>query len=130
MHIHSVDDPRALYGGGLATPYPLTTIRIFHQPVDDMLQRWAEHDGCPREPRISRPVHGAKGDERHTATRYSYGPCRDATKVVLWKLTGAGHVWPGGQRDYLPLLLGTSSSVIDANEEMWRFFSRFRRQRQ
>jgi poly(3-hydroxybutyrate) depolymerase len=45
--------------------------------------------------------------------------------VVLWKLTGAGHVWPGGQRDYLPRLLGPGTRIIDANVEMWRFFSRF-----
>jgi polyhydroxybutyrate depolymerase len=132
MHMHSVDDQRALYAGGLGPAFPMTNSRVFHQPVDDMVERWRDHDGCPREPRVARPVHGSKGgpDERHTATRYSYGPCRNATKVVLWKLTGAGHVWPGGQQDYLPLLLGTGSSVIDANEEMWRFFSRFRREPQ
>jgi len=46
---------------------------------------------------------------------------------VLWKLSGAGHVWPGGVQDYLPWLLGPGTTVIDANSEMWRFFSRFRR---
>jgi poly(3-hydroxybutyrate) depolymerase len=30
-------------------------------------------------------------------------------------------------QDYLPLLLGEGTTVIDANSEMWRFFSRFRR---
>jgi poly(3-hydroxybutyrate) depolymerase len=49
---------------------------------------------------------------------------------VLWKLTGAGHVWPGGVQDYMPWLLGAGTTVIDANDEMWRFFSRFRRRKQ
>ncbi len=39
---------------------------------------------------------------------------------------GAGHVWPGGELDYLPRLLGPGTAVIDANEEMWRFFRRHR----
>jgi poly(3-hydroxybutyrate) depolymerase len=34
----------------------------------------------------------------------------------------------GGVRDYLPRILGEGSAVIDANEEMWRFFRRHRLQ--
>jgi len=45
-------------------------------------------------------------------------------ETALWKLTGGGHVWPGGVLDYLTWLLGPGTRVIDANEEMWRFFSR------
>ena len=32
-----------------------------------------------------------------------------------------------GRIDYNPELLGTGTAVIDANTEIWRFFSRFRR---
>lgn len=58
----------------------------------------------------------------HTATRYVWAPCRDGAEVVLWKLTGAGHVWPGGLQGYLPRVLGPSTALLDANVEMWRFF--------
>lgn len=47
--------------------------------------------------------------------------------VVLWKLTGAGHVWPGAAPKYPHWMLGSATSVVDASEEMWRFFRRFRR---
>jgi poly(3-hydroxybutyrate) depolymerase len=57
----------------------------------------------------------------------TWAPCREETEVVLWKLTGAGHVWPGGKPDYLTHVLGASTDVIDANVEMWRLFSRFSR---
>ena len=43
---------------------------------------------------------------------------------MLWKLTGSGHVWPGAAHDY-PLVIGRGTWVIDANEEMWKFFSNF-----
>lgn len=42
MHIHSVDDPRALYNGGLGPPFPLTKSRVFHPNIDRMIARWGE----------------------------------------------------------------------------------------
>jgi len=129
MHIHSVDDQRALYNGGLSPAFPFTNTRVLHQPVDTMLGQWLKHDACPGQPQVSGLISGkpeAK-DATHTAMRYDYAPCRNGTEVVLWKLTGAGHVWPGGLQGYLTLILGTSTTVIDANTEMWRFFQRFRR---
>lgn len=131
MHIHSVDDQRALYDGGLGPALPFTDTRVFHQPVDVMLEKWIAHNGCPAQPQVMGPVSGRMdaAGAAHTATRYTYVPCRGGTQVVLWKLTGAGHVWPGGLQDYLPLLLGAGTTVIDANHEMWRFFSRYRRDR-
>ncbi len=59
-----------------------------------------------------------------TATEHVFSGCRDGAEIVLWKLSGAGHVWPGA-RDCLPRSLGPGSDVIDANEAMWRFFKRF-----
>lgn len=127
MHIHSVDDQRALYDGGLGPAFPIANTRVFHASVSSMLTKWMDHNRCSAQGEAAIPVAGSGADEGHTATRYTWRPCREGTEVVLWKLTGPGHVWPGGQRDFLPLLLGTSSAVIDANREMWRFFSRFRR---
>ncbi|HLX38536.1 MAG TPA: PHB depolymerase family esterase, partial [Candidatus Binataceae bacterium] len=34
MHFHSVDDPRALYEGGLGPPFPFTTNRVMHPNVE------------------------------------------------------------------------------------------------
>jgi polyhydroxybutyrate depolymerase len=129
MHIHSVNDERALYDGGLGPAFPFTNTRVFHAPVDAMLEKWVARNGCPAKAQAAETVRGRPGhaDAAHTATRHGYLPCRDGTEVVLWKLTGAGHVWPGGVQDYLPWLLGPGTTVIDANSEMWRFFSRFRR---
>jgi len=129
MHIHSVDDPRALYGGGLGPAFPFTDTRVLHQPVDAMIAVWIARNACPARPQVSSAISGRPGaaDETHTATRYTYAPCRNGAEVVLWKLTGAGHIWPGGVQDYLPLLLGKGTTVIDANSEIWKFFTRFRR---
>jgi len=129
MHIHSVDDGRALYDGGLGPAFPWTNTRVLHPPVEAMLEKWLAHDECPAKANVTASVEGLPGaaDAAHTATRYTYAPCRAGVEVVLWKLTGAGHVWPGGQQNFLRLLLGPATTVIGANREIWRFFSRFRR---
>ncbi|HEX5688445.1 MAG TPA: PHB depolymerase family esterase, partial [Roseiflexaceae bacterium] len=124
LHIHSVDDPRALYAGGLGPPFPLTKNQVFHPNIDAMIKRRAEHNSCAAEPLTAdrRVDLNARG---HSATKYVYPDCRDGASVVLWKLTGAGHVWPGGKQKVLERILGPSTDIIDANREMWEFFKRF-----
>jgi polyhydroxybutyrate depolymerase len=130
LHIHSVDDTRALYAGGLGPPYPLTRARVQHPAVEDVVARWARFGGCADAPEVAPPIRNGAG---HTATRIAYENCGAGKEVVLWKLTGAGHVWPGGERSYVELLLGSqakilgpASDIIDANAAMWAFFSVYR----
>ena len=129
MHVHSVDDPRALYQGGLAPPFPLTNTRILHPPLEERLALWLEANGCPATARLEAKIRGAAGtqDEGHTGAKLVYGPCDQGTEVVLWKLSGPGHVWPGGQSAVGEELVGAPTSIIDANQEMWAFFQRFTR---
>lgn len=124
MHIHSVDDPRALYTGGLGPPFPVTKSQVFHPNIDQMISKWVQHNGCALEPTIAdrRSDRSARG---HQATKFVYDKCRDGAEVILWKLTGAGHVWPGGKQKVMERILGPSTEIIDANREMWKFFSRF-----
>ncbi len=127
MHIHSVDDPRALYDGGLGPPFPLTNRRQFFTAVDTVLAQWLDHNGCPGEPESRVRLEGAAGsfDEGITARQYVYGPCTGGAEVVFWKLTGAGHAWPGGRLHRPRWLVGRPTTIIDANREIWEFFSRF-----
>jgi polyhydroxybutyrate depolymerase len=124
MHIHSVDDPRALYTGGLGPPFPMTKSQVFHPNIDEMIAKWVRHNGCASQPNTAerRTDRNSRG---HGATKYVYANCRDDAEVVLWKLSGAGHVWPGGKQKVMERLLGPSTDIIDANREMWNFFSRF-----
>jgi polyhydroxybutyrate depolymerase len=131
MHIHSVDDGRALYHGGLGAPgvasipTAITGSRVLHPPVEERLAEWARVNGCGPAPEAKeRREWKAAAGALHTATLLAWPSCRAET--LLWKLTGAGHVWPGGVLDYLTWLLGPGTRVIDANEEMWRFFTRHR----
>ena len=127
IHFHSVDDPRALYAGGLGPLLPFLT-RVLHPPVEDTLRAWARFDGCADSPRVAERRIGRAGapDAAHTALLV-YDACASGAEVWLWKLTGAGHVWPGAAPRYPERQLGAPTQVIDANELLWRFLSRFRR---
>jgi polyhydroxybutyrate depolymerase len=129
MHIHSVQDHIARFDGGFGVPSNIADTRMFHTSVEQMLRKWLDHDGCPLKPATVEPISGQADtpDEGHSAIRRVYRPCRQGVEVVLLQLTGAGHVWPGGIRDYMPNLLGTGTAVVDANTEIWKFVSRFKR---
>ena len=126
LHIHSVDDPRALYDGGLGPPFPFTNYRVQHRAAETELQRWVRLNRCAEASQLIEE----REDKRtgHTARHYRFVPCHGNATIELWKLTGAGHGWPGspvGRR--LERWIGPGTDVIDAAEEVWRFVSRFER---
>jgi polyhydroxybutyrate depolymerase len=121
LHIHSLDDPIALYRGGLRGR--LSGVESMNPKVDRMMARWAAADGCRSGPEVSAERRDARG---HTARLLTWSGCAGGSEVGLWQLTGAGHVWPG-QPGRGPGPLGTPTTVIDANAEIWKFVSRFRR---
>jgi polyhydroxybutyrate depolymerase len=129
MEFHSVDDPRALYEGGLGPPFPGTAIQNRFDSVQEGIDRWVAYDGCRRQPKTGSIEEGQAGtaDAGETATRVTYAPCKQGTEVVLWKLTGSGHVWPGTPIDVSATprgaVLGESTRLVDANELMWEFFA-------
>lgn len=60
MHVHSVDDPRALYNGGQGPPFPFTKRAVFHSPVEEVLHRWVRFNSCNPQA-IATYVRGAHG---------------------------------------------------------------------
>ena len=129
LHIHSVDDPRALYDGGTGPPFPGTDNRVEHAPVVEALALWARHNGCRTVPSAGETRRGRRGsaDANHTVTRLTYGPCTSGADVIHLKLTGAGHGWPGAPRAGPERLSGPQTTVVSAAEEIWAFVSKYRR---
>ena len=127
LHIHSVDDPRALYEGGIGPPFPGTNNRVTHAPVQAGLDRWIVKNGCETAPSsVERRLSGRSGSPEagHTATLLSYAPCSSGADVRHWKLTGAGHGWPGGPSPLRESLSGPQTSIVNAAEEIWAFVSK------
>jgi poly(3-hydroxybutyrate) depolymerase len=99
--------------------------------VQEALDRWIERDGCAVRPDTVETRRGRPGapDSAHTATKLAWTPCSSGYDVVHWKLTGAGHGWPGNERAELrESLIGPAMTVVDAADEAWRFVSNYRRE--
>jgi polyhydroxybutyrate depolymerase len=128
LHIHSADDPRALYEGGLGPPFPGTQKRIQHQPTLAGIERWAKFNGC-RPPPIERgTMQGSGRDRGQSATRLVYEGCRPDGAVEHLRLHGVGHGWPGSDaRRRMQRVLGPPTHLVYASEEAWAFASRHAR---
>jgi polyhydroxybutyrate depolymerase len=126
MEFHSVDDPIALFDG-VKSKNPKLTLSVM-----EGIHQWVIADGCRRTPHTGRTIVGAGPvSAGETATLVTYGHCRSGSAVALWRFTGSGHVWPGAGFNTGPMNTWTLAGVgrgivlVNANEAMWQFFSRY-----
>jgi polyhydroxybutyrate depolymerase len=86
------DDPSGVYS-------------IPHPSVENVLQGWAEHDRCPATAEETDPW-SIDDPDRQAVARTIWGPCADGAEIVLWRLRGVGHVWPGPESSYRNWFVG------------------------
>ncbi|HZZ29677.1 MAG TPA: PHB depolymerase family esterase [Pirellulales bacterium] len=119
LHFHGTDDKLVPYAGARNTAEG-----VFHcKSVDGTMTEWAKLDGCPEKPQVEELP--KKEDDGTSVKRYTYGPGKDGSEVMLIQITGGGHTWPN--RPMLPALetaLGKTTHQISANDMMWDFFDK------
>ena len=87
LHVHSVDDPRALYLGGLGPPFPFTRTRVEHNAVEAELARWAALDGMRgRAAPSSSSAAGPRADRTPATPR----PCSTSRPARAAPTSGSG----------------------------------------
>ena len=116
--INGDDDPMAPYNGG-----EITFKRGRISSTDDTIKKWVQANGCDASGTKGEPLDKVRRDgTRVLTTTWSGG--RAKTEVVLMKVEGGGHTWPGGNQ-YLPeLVIGKTSREFDATATLWEFFKR------
>ncbi|HJR04356.1 MAG TPA: PHB depolymerase family esterase [Methylomirabilota bacterium] len=88
--------------------------------TEEAARRWARLNGAEAEPR-STPL-PAPGKDHCGGLRLTYPGGRDGSEVVLVRLDGGGHTWPGGTQ-YLPEgLVGRVCRDFTATSVIWEFF--------
>lgn len=128
LHIHSVDDPRALYKGGEGPPFPLTNRTIPHEPVMAGIDAWVRANGCEPTPTQGDTVVGDGPNEGQTMDHLTWDNCDNDVRVEHLRLTGSGHGWPGAEvTRVMEGLVGERTTLIDASEQAWAFASQFSR---
>ena len=87
-------------------------------PVEETIKVWKRINQATEIPRVEAlPTLHNDGTR---AVRYTYRTGRDSQNIVLYKIIGGGHTWPG--QPHARLLLGPTTTEISANDLMWEFF--------
>ncbi len=127
LHIHSVDDPRALYDGGEGPPFPGTSRTHVAEPVLPGIETWATINGCDSGPVVQQTLVGTGDNEGQSVERLVWD-CPTGASVEHLRLAGSGHGWPGTEVGRIwQSQIGPPTTLIDASEEVWAFVSRFAR---
>jgi polyhydroxybutyrate depolymerase len=104
---HGTADAVVPYAGGdVATGQGLTV-----RNTEETAAQWAKHNRC-----TGGPVTTTLGSE---VTRLAWNGC--AAPVVLYRIDGGGHSWPGAAVDIARL--GLTTHQVRATDAMWNFFS-------
>jgi polyhydroxybutyrate depolymerase len=102
---HGTADEVVPYEGG-----PIATSSLSVQPAEESAAGWAEHHGCDPEP--TEEMVG------RTVVRIAWSGCTEP--VVLYRVDGGGHTWPGAE--IAVERLGPTTDEVDASSVMWDLF--------
>jgi polyhydroxybutyrate depolymerase len=119
LHFHGTEDKLVPYDGRRSAAQEL----LHCKGVDETMNIWAKLDGCPDKPHVDDLSN--KVDDGTSVKRYTYGPGKDGSEVILVQIIGGGHNWPG--RPMLPAMestLGKATQQISANDMIWDFFEK------
>jgi polyhydroxybutyrate depolymerase len=118
--INGTKDPLVKYDGGSVGFKDDETGRGVSLSTDWTIKIWTANDECQLSSKIEEI--DDKQDDGCKAEKTTYYRCKDATEVILVKITGGGHTWPGASQ-YLPkILVGKVCKDFDATEMIWSFF--------
>lgn len=103
---HGTADPVVPYFGGRVG----TRAGLPVGAAETTAGAWARHNGCTSGP--------DRTSLSSQVTRLSWNGC--AEPVVMYRIEGGGHTWPGAA---INVPLGLTTKQISATQTMWKFFS-------
>lgn len=114
LMINGTSDPIMPYKGSSGKAGSYATIS-----AEDSAKTWARLDNCRGNPQRSTLSPDTKGGTKIHVDTY----CDQSPQTILYSIKGAGNTWPGGEQ-YLPEKeIGKTSTDLDANEVIWKFFA-------
>jgi polyhydroxybutyrate depolymerase len=116
VHFHGTDDQHVPFEGGHG---PKSAPGNVHRSVDETIRAWVAANGASARPEVHTMPDLA--DDGTKVTRHVHASASDPGAVVLYRIVGGGHTWPGRTR--LERLLGRATLDISANDLLWEFFA-------
>jgi polyhydroxybutyrate depolymerase len=116
LEIHGTSDPIVPYRGGRITDDGGEVLG-----VEATVELWTKIDRC--RDCVEIPVLDGSAQDGCYPQGFEWSRGRDGTDVVLYRIIGGGHTWPGNPPSLLSsLFLGKVCLDFDASEVIWKFF--------
>ena len=106
------------YAGGDITLFNKTRGRIIS--TDDYLEFWQLKNNCNSNAEIIQTIDNE--DDGTVVEISQYSNCSNRGSLVLYKIIGGGHTWPGAKSSFGEKILGKTSKEINACEVIWAHF--------
>ncbi len=113
VHFHGTEDRFADFDGRAGEQMAFSS-------VDGTVSAWRRANGCGPDP-VTEELPD-EDDDGTRVLRMTWSDGCGGAEVVLYRIEGGGHTWPGGT--YRPRFLGVTTREVDANDVMWEFFLR------
>ena len=116
-------DPLVPYEGGNVAPPRFGDAGGRGRVVstDETVRKWVVHNGC-RPVAIKEDVPDTDPKDGCSVTKFTWTKGKDGSEVILYRITGGGHTWPGGLDDLPKWIVGKHCRDINATEVIWTFF--------
>ena len=131
LMMNGTDDPLVPYEGGPITadftprikkPEPVENERGATSSTDEAVALWRKHNGLEEAPVETENIPDKDKSDGCTVEKSSWSGGKNGTSVVLYKVIGGGHTWPGGAQ-YLPeRIIGKTCRDFDGLDAIWDFF--------
>ena len=121
MVMNGTLDPLVPYEGGWVELFGQRRGHILS--TDATADWWARHNHCPEAPG-ERVVKDRDPDDGTRIHLRSFEGCDGGSEVVLVRVDGGGHTWPGGPQYAPKSLIGPVSRDADATAMIFRFLDR------
>jgi len=112
MIIHGTADP--------IVPYEGEPGQFSLASVAATAEFWAVRNGCDGKPSVT-PMPDTDPNDGTTVDTVQYA-CANTAPVILYRVNGGGHAWPGSPANFPEWVVGRISFEINAGALIWEFF--------
>lgn len=123
--MNGTDDPLVPYEGGSIKVFGRERGKVLS--TKETVEFWVKANGCNTIP-VSGTISDKTKTDSSTVFFDLYKNPANNIEVVLYRIEGGGHTWPGAFQ-YLPeSIIGKTNKDIEAQDIIWQFFKRHKKE--
>ncbi|MFZ0548856.1 MAG: PHB depolymerase family esterase [Candidatus Promineifilaceae bacterium] len=123
MLVNGTEDPIVPFDGGQVRLFSGGRSRGDVHATSETIEKFAQFNHCSPTPELVK-LPDSDPDDGTTVETESYLGCDQGNEVILVRVIGGGHTWPGGQQYLSEKIVGVASRDANASEMILDFFLR------